>query len=90
MKTSLRLMIWRERELAGDIRQKRSKETDVFVLDVLEKFQFAISALREDRRAEGLHDLLDGNGGACKLILCGTGEGNCGMRGEIGFVDVPY
>jgi hypothetical protein len=52
------------------------------MLDVLEKFQLAISAFREDRRAEGLHDLLDSNGCACELILCRTGEGVCGMRGE--------
>jgi hypothetical protein len=37
MKTSLRLMIWREGFGKGEIRQ-RSKETNVFVLDVLEKF----------------------------------------------------
>jgi hypothetical protein len=51
------------------------------VLDVLEKFQLAISAFGEDRRAEGLHDLLDSDGCACELILCGTGEGICIMRG---------
>jgi hypothetical protein len=51
------------------------------MLDVLEKFQLAISAFREDRRAEGLHDLLDSNGCACELIFCGTGEGICGMKG---------
>jgi hypothetical protein len=50
-----------------------SKETDVFVLDVLEKFQLAISAFREDGCTEGLHDFLDSDGCACKLILCGTG-----------------
>ena len=82
MKTSLRLMIWRERESAGEIRKRRSRETDVFVLDVLKKFQLAIGAFGEDRRAEGLHDLLDSNGCACELILCGTGGGICGMRGE--------
>ena len=52
-----------------------SKETDVFVLDVFEKFQLAIGAFGEDRRAEGLHDLLDSNGCTGELILCGTGEG---------------
>ncbi len=49
---------------------------------MLEKFQLAISALREDRRAEGLHDLLDVNGCACELILCRTGGGICGVRRE--------
>jgi hypothetical protein len=52
------------------------------VLDVLEKFEFAIGAFGEDGRAEGLHNLLDSNGCACELILCGT-EGNmCGVRGK--------
>ena len=42
-----------------------SRGTDVFVLDVLEKLELAISALGEHWGAEGLHDLLDRNGGAC-------------------------
>ena len=67
-----------------------SKETDVFVLDVLEKFQLAIGAFGEDRRAEGFHDLLDSNRCTSELILCGTGEGICEMRGKRGSVDVPY
>ncbi len=66
----------------GKRRRRRSKETNVFMLDVLEKFQLAISAFREDRRAEGLHDLLDGHGCACELILCGTGGGIRGVKGE--------
>ena len=52
------------------------------MLDVFEKFQLAISAFREDRCAEGLHDLLDSNGCACELIFCRTGEGISGMRGK--------
>lgn len=61
--------------------RRRSKETNVFVLDVLEKFRLAISAFREDRRAEELHDLLDGNGCTCELILCRTGGGIRGLKG---------
>jgi hypothetical protein len=80
MKTSLRLMIWRAR-----IREENVdgvKETDVFVLNVLEKFEFAISAFGEDRRAEGLHNLLDGNGCACELVLCGAAEDMWGVWGK--------
>jgi hypothetical protein len=36
---------------------------------MLEQLQFAVCALRQDRSAEGLHDLLDGHGLAGELIL---------------------
>lgn len=78
MKTSLRLMIWRK-GLAG--RERGVEETDVFVLDVLEKFELTIRAFGENRRAEGLHNLLDSNGCACELVLCRTEEDMCGVRG---------
>ena len=78
MKTSLRLMIWRK-GLAG--RERGVEETDVFVLDVLEKFELTIRAFGENRRAEGLHNLLDSNGCACELVLCRTEEDMCGARG---------
>jgi len=42
------------------------------MLNVFQKFQFTVSPLRQDRRAEGLHDLLHCNSDACELILCGT------------------
>jgi hypothetical protein len=70
MKTSLRLMIWRKERIGK--RGKRVEETDVFVLDVLEKFELAIGAFGEDRCAEWLHNLLDSNGCACELVLCRT------------------
>jgi len=60
----------------------QSKETDIFVLDVLEEFELAISAFGEDGGAEGLHNLLDGNGCACELVLCGTEEGMWGVWGK--------
>ena len=44
------------------------------MLDVLEQLELAVRALGEDGGAEGLHDLLDSNGCACELILCGTGR----------------
>lgn len=78
MKTSLRLMIWRK-GLAE--RERGVEETDVFVLDVLEKLELTIRAFGENRRAEGLHNLLDSNGCACELILCGTEEDMFGERG---------
>jgi len=31
------------------------------VLEMLQKFEFTIRSLREHRRAEGLHNLLDGH-----------------------------
>ena len=42
----------------------------VFVLDVLEELELAVSALREDGGVEGLHDLLDRDRGARQLVFC--------------------
>jgi hypothetical protein len=39
---------------------------------VLQELQFAVGTLGQDRCAERLHDLLDGNGLVCELILCRT------------------
>jgi hypothetical protein len=72
MKTSLRLMIWREQGIGRGFKW-RNLCTDVFMLDVLEEFELAVGAFGEDRRAEGFHDLLDGDGCACELVFCGTG-----------------
>jgi len=47
------------------------------MLDMLEKFELAVGALGEDRRAEGFHDLLDGDGCACELVFCRTERGTC-------------
>jgi hypothetical protein len=44
----------------------------VLMLNVFQKLQLAVGPLRQDRRAEGLHDLLHCDGDACKLVLCGT------------------
>lgn len=43
--------------------------TYVLVLEVLQQLQFSVGALRQDRGAERLHDLLDGDGLASELIL---------------------
>jgi hypothetical protein len=37
--------------------------------EMLQKLQLSVCALRQDRGAEGLHDLLDGHGLARELIL---------------------
>ena len=39
------------------------------MLDMLKEFELAVGALGEDRRAEGFHDLLDGDGCACELVF---------------------
>lgn len=39
---------------------------------VLQKLQFAVSALGQHGCAERLHDLLDSNSLVCELILCRT------------------
>lgn len=41
---------------------------------VLEQLQLAVGALRQDRSAEGLHDLLDRHGLAGELVLRRTGS----------------
>jgi hypothetical protein len=40
------------------------------MLDMLEELELAIGAFGEDRRAERLHDLLDGDGCTSKLVFC--------------------
>lgn len=47
-------------------------KTYILVSQVLEQLQLTVCALGEDRRAEGLHDLLDGHRLAGQLVLCGT------------------
>lgn len=43
--------------------------TYVLMLQVLQELQFTIRSFRQDRRAEGFHDLLDRNILSCELIL---------------------
>lgn len=47
----------------------REQAAYVFVLQMLEQFQFSIRSLRQDRRAERLHYLLDSHGLSCELIF---------------------
>lgn len=44
----------------------------IFVLEMLEKFQFAVCTLCQYRGGERLHDLLDGHGLPSKLVLSRT------------------
>lgn len=44
----------------------------ILVLEVLQQFQFTVSALGQDWRRERLHDLLDRHGLSGELVLCGT------------------
>lgn len=48
--------------------------THILVPQMLQELQFSVCALRQNRSAEGLHDLLDGNGLAGELVLCRTGS----------------
>ena len=43
--------------------------TNVLVLDMLEKFELAVSAFGKDGSAKGLHNLLDSHGLVCELVL---------------------
>jgi hypothetical protein len=67
MKMSLRLMTYggvsTEIDIAG------LGVANILVLQVLEKLQFSVCALRQDGGAEGLHDLLDGHGLVGELVL---------------------
>lgn len=51
---------------------RRGRGAHVLVLDVFQKLEFTVSPLRQHGRTEGLHDLLDRDGNACQLVLCGT------------------
>lgn len=42
----------------------------ILVAQMLQKFELAVSSLREHGRAERLHDLLNRDGLAGKLIFC--------------------
>jgi len=53
----------------------RKWATDILVLQVLQELQFAICSLGEDWRAEGLHDLLDGDILAGQLVSGRAVEG---------------
>jgi hypothetical protein len=67
MKISLKLMICPASEFAFFI--YCLWVAHILVSEMLEELQFAVGALRQDRSAEGLHDLLDSHGLAGELIL---------------------
>lgn len=49
-----------------------TKTDDILMFQVLEQLEFAVGSFRENGSAEGLHDLLDRDSLAGKLILCGA------------------
>jgi hypothetical protein len=67
MKMSLREMTYQA--LAGFQDGRANSCMYIFVLQVLQQLQFAVRSFRQDRRAEGLHDLLDCDILAGKLIF---------------------
>jgi hypothetical protein len=68
MKISLRLMTCC---LFSEVSRwsRKSGKAYVLVAQVLEQLQLTVCALGQDRRAEGLHDLLDCDGRSSELIL---------------------
>lgn len=44
----------------------------IFMLEMLQKLELAISSLRKHGGTEGLHDLLDGHSLSSELIFCRT------------------
>jgi hypothetical protein len=55
---------------------------------MLEQLQLAVCALRQDRSAEGLHDLLDCHGLAGELIL-GRAAPRQHARPSLGWANIP-
>ena len=47
----------------------RGRGTHILMLEVLKQLEFSVCALRKHRRAEGLHDLLDGHRLSGELVL---------------------
>lgn len=66
MKISLRLMTF---IFVRPFLRPAHLYTDIFMSEMLEKLQFSVSSLGEDRCAKGLHNLLDSHGLVCELVL---------------------
>jgi hypothetical protein len=64
--------------------QKRNGMRNIFVSQMLQKLQFAIGPLGQNRSAEWLHDLLHGHGLPGKLVL---GRADSGINGKFVMVD---
>ena len=69
MKMSLKLITWEWSTL--DLYYSLPKP-HIFMTQVLEEFQLSVCALRQDRSAEGFHDLLDSHSLTGELIFCGA------------------
>jgi hypothetical protein len=72
MKMSLRLMTCSIQSDGLISSEKKFSNTHILMPQVLEQLQLAVGTLGQDGCAERLHDLLDGNGLVCELILCRT------------------
>lgn len=64
----------------------------ILMLEMLQQLQFTVSPLRQDRSAEGLHNLLNRNMLSCELILGRAGAAvNTAFAQIIGFyLDQAY
>lgn len=49
-------------------------DTHVFMPQMLQQLQLSVRPFAQDGSREGLHDLLDGDGGTAQLVLGGTDE----------------
>lgn len=49
-------------------------DTDVFVTNVFEQLELSVGTLGENGSGKRFHDLLDGNRGACELVVCGADQ----------------
>ena len=63
---------------------KGREETDVLMLNMLEKLELAVCTLAEYVNAKGLHDLLDRDRGASRLVLGGADARWFGWEREVG------
>jgi hypothetical protein len=69
----------------------------ILVSEMLEQFELAVCALRQNRSAEGLHDLLDGDGLAGELVLgraarlsvCASVPGRCKRTRQVQRLPCP-
>lgn len=62
--------------------------TYIFMSQVLEQLELSIGPLGQDRRAERLHDLLDGDGLVCQLVFGGAAQ-SVSPRGGGGYWSRP-
>jgi len=76
MKMSLSVMTWSKVRPPKTDQLCEQSVTHVLVLQVLEQLELSVCALRQNRCAERLHDLLDGNILVGELIAGGAAPHN--------------